>query len=61
MYAILYVGIRRGVSFSTYLWAAYMMLLMVGITWGLFVIVCLLLHELLTLLQLWVALVLSMP
>ena len=58
---VLAVGIRRGFSFSTYLWVAYMRLLLGSITWRLFVIDSLLLHGLLTLMQLWVALVSSMP
>ena len=57
---VLAVGIRRGFSFSTYLWVAYMRLLLGSITWRLFVIDSLLLHGLLTLMQLWVALVSSM-
>ena len=58
---VLAVGIRRGFSFSTYLWVAYMRLLLGSITWRLFVIDSLLLHGLLTLMQLWVTLVSSMP
>ena len=58
---VLDVSIRRGFSFSTYLWVAYMRLLLGSITWRLFVIDSLLLHGLLTLIQLWVALVSSMP
>ena len=61
MCAILAVGVRRGFSFSTAIWVAYMRLLLESITWGLFVISFLLLHGLLTLIQLWVALVSSMP
>ena len=60
MCAVLAVGVRRGFSFSTFLWVAYMRLLLDSITWGLFVIGFLLLHRLLTLMQLWVALVSSM-
>ena len=58
---VLAVDIRRGFSFSTYIWVAYMRLLLGSITWRLFVIYSLLLHELLTLMQLWVTLVSSMP
>ena len=61
MCSALAVGVRRVFSFSTALWVAYMRLLLDSITWGLFVSGFLLLHRLLTLMQLWVALVSSMP
>ena len=35
---VLDVSIRRGFSFSTYLWVAYMRLLLGSITWGLFLL-----------------------
>ena len=60
MCAVLSVGVRRGFSFSTALWVAYMRLLLDSITWGLFVIGLLLLHRLLILMQLWIPLVSSM-
>ena len=60
MCAVLAVGVRRGISFSTSLWVDFMRILLDSITWGLFVIGFLLLHRLLTLVQLWFALVLSM-
>ena len=61
MCAVLAVGVRMGISFSTALWVAYMRLLLGGITWRLFFIGFLLLHGLLTLIQLGVALLSSMP
>ena len=49
MWAVRADWIKRGFRFSSYLWVAYIMLSSGRITWGPFVIRCLLLHGVFTL------------